>query len=78
MTPTIAEQNEPLSPLDTNNDWPCASACFKIGSIAAVRPLTEARSSHSPAEKLACAALLSVTQLLMVLAMSALAKDAPS
>jgi hypothetical protein len=78
LTPTIAAQNTPVSPEDTNSDWPWAAACWRVTSSASVNPVANAKSSHSPAENDACRVLLSVTQRLIVARMSSLDNDAPS
>jgi hypothetical protein len=78
LTPTIAAQNTPVSPEDTNSDWPWAAAWANVTSSASVKPVAKASSSHSPAEKDAWRVVLSVTQRLIVARMSSLASDAPS
>src|SRR3954452_20922486 len=72
LAPTIAVQNVPESPLDTNSVWPWAAACASPGSSPSVKPVAAASASHSPAEKLAWRVVLSVTQRLMVARMSSL------
>src|SRR6185437_17023564 len=78
FTPTTAGQNEPVSPLEVNSVWPCAAACWSTASSAVSKPLTCASTSHSPAEKLACLLVLSVTQRLIVARMSSLESDGPT
>jgi hypothetical protein len=74
----MAVQNTPVSPEDTNSDWPCAAACIKDTSSASVNPVAKASSSHSPAENDAWEVRSSVTQRLIVARMSSLDSDAPS
>src|SRR3954452_6408097 len=78
LTPTTAAQNTPVSPEDTNSDWPWAAACCSVTSSASVKPVAKASSSHSPAENDACVVRSSVTQRLIVARMSSLLKEAPS
>src|SRR4051812_9090142 len=78
LTPTTAAQNTPVSPEETNSDWPWAAACAKVTSSASVKPVANASSSHSPAENEAWVVRSSVTQRLIVARMSSLDSDAPS
>src|SRR6185437_14189642 len=55
---------EPASPEDTENVWPCASACWKIASAAAAEPSPFAEVSHSPNDTLMTLAALAVTTVL--------------
>src|SRR3954451_17569735 len=78
LTPTTAAQNTPVSPEETNSDWPCAAAWASVTSSASVKPVAHASSSHSPALNDACRVALSVTQRLIVARMSSFDSDAPS
>src|SRR3954469_5814142 len=70
-------QNEPVSPLEVKRVWPCAAACLRVLSTLVWKPVTCAIVSHSPAEKLACRVVLSVTQRVIVAAMSSFASEPP-
>src|SRR6201999_1894352 len=78
LTPVTAGHCEPVSPDEKNIVWPWASACCSTASCPVVNPEASARMSHSPAEKLPCLAMSSVTHLLTVVRMSASSSDGPT
>src|SRR5689334_22735860 len=78
FVPTSAVQNVPVSPEETKSVWPCAAAWASTWSRPSVKPVAAARTSHSPAEKLAWRVVLSVTQRLIVARMSSLESVEPT
>ena len=78
LTPVMAGHCDPVSPEEKNIVWPWASACLRTASSPDVKPEASASRSHSPAEKLPCCAMSSVTHLLIVVRMSESLSDGPT
>src|ERR1700759_298482 len=78
LTPVTAGHCEPVSPEEKNMVCPWASACCSTASSPLVNPEASARRSHSPAEKLPCLAMSSVTHLLIVVRMSSSLREGPT
>src|SRR5690348_4218233 len=65
VVPPSPHSSAPESPVEIENVWPCATACWNDWSCAAAEPSPCAEVSHSPSDMLMIFASLRETTVLM-------------